>query len=148
MPSTEINKQPKRGHKFLKIMGVLILLGLLIIFYARSVPAKCTDLKCFLNKANQCAPATYEETTDIGTIDYSVKAGVDNGCTLTKQVVTLDNKENALVKKLLEGKQLECIYLKNQFNGQWMTSMIEGLDNCFGDLKDAVGGLLLLVDVK
>jgi len=133
--------------KFKVLIGVLVILALLIIFYAR-IPTKCVDLKCFVAKANNCMPATYEETTAIGTIDYSVSANSGDSCALTKQVVALDKKENDFVKKLLENKLMVCIYSKNQFNGQWITSLIEGLDNCEGNLKDAVGQLLLLVDVK
>jgi len=135
-------------RRFKIIIGVLILLAILAIFYARVVPTQCVDRKCFVTKADQCAPATYEETTAIGTINYSVSAGSGGSCTLTKQVIALDKKENDIIKKLLENKLLVCVYPKNQFNSQWLTSMIEGLDNCYGDLKDAVGRLLLLVDIK
>lgn len=135
-------------HKKLKIFLIVGVIGLvLIIFYAR-IPTKCTDLKCFVAKADQCTPATYEETTTVGTIDYTISTGSGDSCALTKQVIALDKKENDLIKKLLENKLMVCIYVKNQFNGQWMTSMIEGLDNCEGELKDAVGRLLLLVDIK
>lgn len=133
--------------RFKVLIGFLILSALLIIFYAR-IPTKCADLKCFMAKADQCAPATYEETTTIGTISYSISANSGDSCALTKQVAALNTNENGLIKKLLANKLMVCVYPKNQFNDQWMTSMIEGLDNCYGDLKDAVGRLLLLVDVK
>ncbi|MFA6547500.1 MAG: hypothetical protein WCT11_00975 [Candidatus Magasanikbacteria bacterium] len=135
----------RKKLKIFLIIGIISLL--LIIFYAR-IPTRCADLKCFITKADQCAPATYEEATTVGTMSYSIGEGTGNNCALTKQVVALNKNENDLIKKLLQDKQMNCNYLKNQFNGQWITSMIEGLDHCDGELKDAIGQLLLLVDVK
>lgn len=40
---------------------------------------------------------------------------------------------------------MECVYSPGQFNGQWTTSLIDGIEDCQGELKDAIGQLLLLI---
>jgi len=147
-------EEEKRGMKRAFILWGLTGVFLLALaffwlaYFSGIFPVNCTDLGCFITKANQCASATYQTITGIGTINYSVKSVAGGSCVLTKQLVKVNPNENAVLKKVLENKQLECIYAKGQLNGQWFISMIEGLDNCDGDLKDVIGQLLLLVDVK
>lgn len=100
---------------------------------------------CFVAKANQCQIAVYVEATELGKIMYSSKPGNSGNCILIKEVVELSQNEDPFLKKVLKGKKMECVYSPGQFNGQWTTSLIEGLEDCQGELKDAIGTLLLLV---
>ena len=102
------------------------------------------DINCFIVQADKCNPITYEETTAMATIRYSITA--DNlSCIFTKEIVNLNEKEDSTIQKIMKGKKLECIYISGQFNDQWTTSLIEGLEDCQGELKEAIGQLLLLV---
>lgn len=104
----------------------------------------CKDMDCFIAKANQCEPAVYEETTDMGKIMYYIKTDDAGNCVLRKVITELSENEDPIIKKVLEDKGVECTYTKGNFNGQWMTSMVKGLEDCQGELKDALGPLLLL----
>ncbi len=127
------------------IAGLLLLLG---VYFGGSASVRCTDVGCFIAKADQCKTVTYDETTELGKISYSVDGGKTAGtyCVMTKEIVELRANEDAFLKTALEKKKMDCAYSPGKFNGQWMTSMIEGLEDCHGDLKEAVGQLLLLVD--
>lgn len=135
-------------NKPLVVIGIAVLLLLLGIYMGGITSTLCTDVGCFIARANQCKTVTYDETTDIGTISYSVDGGKTAGtyCVMTKEIVELDKNEDAFLKTALEKKTMECVYSPYKFNGQWMTSMVEGLEDCHGDLKEVVGQLLLLVD--
>jgi hypothetical protein len=148
-PSPEEEKRKVRNALiFWFVAGAILLIALSLLFIVSIIPYQCSDIECFMTKSNQCESAHYAETTDLGTIDYYAGSGAGDSCVLTKQMTELSPNEDSFLKKVLEGKQMECIYFKDKFNGQWLTSMIEGLDNCDGNLKDAVGQLLILVDVE
>ncbi len=122
-------------------VGILIIV-LLAVYFMNSSPAeKCDNLDCFIANADECKSTTYLETSEIGTIKYSISAD----CILTKEIVELSENEDSFLKNALKGKKMECTYSKGNFNGQWVISMIEGLEDCSGDLKDAVANLLLTV---
>lgn len=130
------------NKKLLVIIGIVIVVALLYLLMPRSPKAeKCNDLDCFITNANECNSTTYLETSEIGTIKYSIA----NNCTLTKEIVELSENEDPFLKKALQGKKMECIYSKGNFNGQWIISLIEGLEDCQGDLKEAIANLLLTV---
>ncbi len=135
-------------NKPLVIIGIAVLLLLLGIYMGGITSTRCADVGCFIAKANQCKTVTYDETTELGTISYSVDGDKTAGtyCVMTKEIVELSKNDDAFLKTALEKKTMECVYSPYKFNGQWMTSMIEGLEDCHGDLKEAVGQLLLLVD--
>lgn len=104
----------------------------------------CDDMDCFIYKANQCEPVIYEETNEMGNIMYYTKTDDAGNCVLRKVIMELSKNEDPIIKKVLENKGMECTYTKGNFNGQWVTSMTEGLEDCNGELKDAIGPLLLL----
>ena len=146
-----INKGLSSGRSLAIAGFILGAIGLLIaiismIAFVKSAEngSSCTDMSCFITKANQCQAITYEETTEIGTINYIITSQNSN-CILTKEIVELSESEDAFLKKTLEGKKMECTYSSGQFNGQWTISLIEGLEDCQGELKEALGQLLLLV---
>jgi hypothetical protein len=136
----------------LAIAGVILgSIGLLFAIIVLAMTIKtmmggysCSDLSCFVSKANECTKATYKETSDIGKISYSITFDNEN-CILTKEMVELSKNEDPFLKKALEGKKMECTYLPGDFNDQWMVSMIMGLEDCHGELKDAIGHLLLVI---
>lgn len=125
----------------------LVIAVIVMITFITSVgsSSKCTDMDCFISNANQCKPTMYVVTTEMGEIAYFIETDKTGNCILTKEIVELSKNEDPALKKVLEGKKMECTYSSGKFNGQWTSSMIEGLEDCHGELKDAIGQLLLLV---
>lgn len=123
------------------ILAVVVMISSIISFMHSS---SCTDMNCFIAQASQCQAAAYEETTKIGTISYSITAE-NSSCLFTKEIVKLSENEDPFLKSVLEGKKMQCAYSQGKFNAQWTNSLIEGLEDCQGELKEAIGQLLILV---
>lgn len=145
-PKTPEEKK-RNFKKVLIFFGVFVSLFImfLLIDYFAGGSTKCTDMNCFIVKASQCKAATYEEVSDIGTISYSVKSESSGNCTLTKKILELSENEDAFLKKILEDKKMQCPYSQGEFNSQWTSSMVEGIEYCNGELRDAIGQLLILI---
>lgn len=147
-----INKGLCSGRGIAIAGFVLGCIGLLIAIFATAAfigavvkDSSCADMNCLLIKANQCKTATYEEASDMGKIRYSIRlSSAGDYCILTKEIVELNKNDDPFLKKVLEGKKMQCSYYKGKFNSLWTSSMIEGLDDCNGELKGAIGQLLLL----
>ena len=78
-------------------------------------------------------------TGEVGTFSYSSS----QSCVFTKTLVSLNANESQEMKNLLSGKSMYCIYEKGKFDQRWVSSLIFGLENCQGDLKDRLGDLTL-----
>ena len=123
-----------------------IILGMLILLLTGCVPpnqqnaptyvptsaATCTTKECFISSANDCKDMTIALTEEFGVIKYSSSIG----CVFTKTLISLDAKETQEMKTLLEGKSLTCRYEKGKFNQRWANSLLLGIEDCQGQLKD------------
>jgi len=47
------------------------------------------------------------------------------------------------MKSLLEGKNMTCVYEKGDFDPQLVNSLVEGTENCTGDLKVDLARLIV-----
>lgn len=101
-----------------------------------SQPVVCSTNECFASVADSCRAVDMTRNEDFGTINYAAK-----DCTFTKTIA--GTNENPEMKKLLEGKSLSCTYEKGNFDRRLLASMIEGIDNCNGELKGIIGELLI-----
>ena len=101
------------------------------------VAPECKTKECFVADANGCKEKSIVVDEDFGTVAYSTK-----GCVFTKTIVSLDASEPSDMKAALEGKSLTCKYEQGNFNEEWTSSLVLGIDNCEGDLRDA---LVLLI---
>jgi len=142
----------ERWHNVRKVLIVtspLLVLALVLLVYmavSGGPTLLCSDLNCFVLNANSCKHVRYDDVSATGTIYYSAARDSATGnCTMTKRIDALSKDEDPAIVALLKGKSMECEYPMGKFNGQWTTSMMEGIEDCRGDLKDAVGVLLLLV---
>ncbi len=99
----------------------------------------CGNEACFIAAANNCESMNLTLTDDVGTFSYSSS----KSCVLTKTLVNLNVNETKEMKSLLEGKSMYCIYEKGKFDQRWVSSLLFGLENCQGDLKDRLGDLTL-----
>ncbi|MDP2750557.1 MAG: DUF4190 domain-containing protein [Nanoarchaeota archaeon] len=130
------------------IMGIIgiILAAILFVKFmntGKNITSTCSSMDCFIENANACNTTTYIETTEIGTIRYST-ATVEDYCGLSKKIIALNSDEDPFLAKTLQNKELRCGYYKGEFNSQWTSSLIEGIEYCEGDLKEAIGQLILL----
>lgn len=149
VPKTPEEKK-KAFKRVILATSPFVALGILLLiftYFSGGFATHCADINCFIVNANQCKPTIYEETSELGKISYSISS-VDNNksaCLLTKEITELSPNEDPVLKKILEKKKMECIFPSGKFNGQWTSSLIEGLKDCHGELKDAIGQLLSLV---
>jgi len=99
----------------------------------------CSDKDCFISAANDCQALNLIVAEDFGTIEYSSSAG----CVFTKTLVNLNDNETQEMKNLLQGKSMTCAYEKGKFDSRLVTSLIYGMENCQGELKDDLGKLIV-----
>jgi len=97
------------------------------------VPQQCNDKDCFVSFANDCKNASYTADESYGSVNYSA-----SNCVFTKTIVSLDAGEAQDMKAALEGKSLSCSYKSKNFNPQWTSSLMLGIDSCEGSLRDAL----------
>ena len=106
---------------------------------APPINTTCTDEACFIAAANNCENTNLTVTDNVGTFSYSSS----EYCIFTKTLVSLNANESQEMKNLLEGKNMTCMYTKGNFDQRWVTSLIYGIENCSGGLKDDLGDLTL-----
>lgn len=101
--------------------------------------ARCADKDCFISAANDCQEINVTLNEDVGVFKYSSS----KDCVFTKTLVSPNENETPEMKKLLSGKSFVCAYKKGAFDGQWVTSLVVGIEYCEGELKDILGKLIL-----
>ncbi len=143
--------KPKR-----KVRVWLIVLGLLVLFFglmiflmayffmgaARTALSNqvenCSTRECFIASANSCTSALWTSQEEIGTVSYATAQ-----CKFMKTIESVSANELPEVKSLIEGKSFICPYPSGKFNVNWTDTLTQGVESCRGDLKDAIGELLL-----
>ncbi|MCX6778328.1 MAG: hypothetical protein NT157_05600 [Candidatus Micrarchaeota archaeon] len=142
-----------------KRVALMLAAGILILFLAgcsspsQNLPAGnaqnitnappaspgCGNEACFITAANNCESMNLTVTDEVGTFSFSSS----KSCVFTKTLVSLNANETREMKNALEGKSMYCIYEKGNFDQRWVTSLIYGLENCQGDLKDRLADLTI-----
>lgn len=102
----------------------------------------CSDVECFIAKANNCTAVKWHSTDSAG-MEWSFYSSPY--CTFEKKLLTITGNESKGMKKVLEGQGLICDYEKNKFDSLWVNSLIFDLEPCHGDLKESIAKLLLLL---
>lgn len=144
---------PQKGGRWKKIL-VRVLVGWFVlgaisslaVFFAVMYPKKCDTTECFVSAAASCKSTALEIQDDAGTLwKYRSRAAYGGCGSFTKTAIRLNQDEAPHLKELLEGKSLTCTYKDGEFDGRWLTSLVSGIDNCDGELKEALGQLLFLL---
>jgi hypothetical protein len=99
----------------------------------------CSDAACFIAAANNCEDMNVTLRGSVATFAYTSS----QSCVFTKTLVSVDANETQQMKDFLEGKSMTCIYERGKFNPGLVTSLVDGMEDCIGDLKDALGQLLI-----
>lgn len=118
------------------LVMVIILAGIgYLIYLALPKGTDCgNDKACFILNANECKSAVFRDDMAPGTtIKYSTK-----DCMLTRGIEKFNETEPVEVVSFFENKQMACSYTKNNFDATLLDGLSIGMENCEGDLKDAV----------
>lgn len=105
---------------------------------SNTAPGACNDTNCFISAANNCGNESIMYTDSVGTFNYTT-----SNCVFFKTLVSLNANESQDMKSALEGKNMTCIYDQGQFDPRWVPSLLYGTENCTGDLKEALGELIV-----
>lgn len=100
-------------------------------------PQACNTKECFIAAANNCESKSIVVAEDFGTVNYST-----GNCVFTKTIVSLDASEPQDMRNALEGKSLACKYKKGNFDPGLASSLVLGIENCEGELRDALALLV------
>ncbi|MBT4541188.1 hypothetical protein HOC35_06780 [Candidatus Woesearchaeota archaeon] len=116
----------------ISILSILFVLALLF-WFAKLGITECDNEQCFFEMANQCKSVTYK-IDEAGTV-YNFESSKD--CVFTKTITKVSDTEPQDIIDLFEGKALTCEYTKESFETKWVTTLLGGLDECNGALKEA-----------
>jgi len=128
------------------ILGIIFVVFILpvIITMAAFFMTSCFNMSCFDEKASDCKYVGVTVEEEFGEVHYLAKKNYDTGrCFFEKTIVTLN--EDTELNDLLENKSYTCWYDEGDYNPEWSSTMFGGLDTCQGELKDAMGQLVLFV---
>lgn len=135
-----------QGRIALVLAGMLIMLALAGCSNIVPKPpqnvtpnATCSDAACFIAAANNCEDMNVTLTGDVATFTYTSS----QPCVFTKTLVSVDTNETQQMKDFLNGKSMTCIYERGRFNPGLVSSLVDGMEYCNGDLKDALSELLV-----
>ncbi len=137
-------KQPW-NHKRMIVtsIGIAILIICFVILISYLLPSlsqiDCgNDVDCFVENANKCQTSLLEINED-GTIStYKI----EEGCVFHREYTQLSDNEPEIMKDLFEGKSLTCNYVEKNFNEEWVDSITQGIEECDGELVDAIYALI------
>jgi len=120
------------------IIGLAVIIGGILLFLspdATDILQDCgTDKSCFAEKAQRCESATLKEDIAGTTVVYLT--GED--CVLIKRFTTFGPSEPSEVRRFFDQRQMRCPYERGNFNPTLIKSIVSGIEQCEGDLKDAI----------
>ncbi len=113
---------------YIMVVSILIIISVTVLTLG---VFECDSLECFASDVNSCNDRIYVFNDSGIKFNFEVE-----GCTLTKTVVGLPPNEPEAIKDLFLGKSLTCTFEKGEFDDRILTTLLSGLDNCEGELKD------------
>ncbi|MBW3015069.1 hypothetical protein KY330_01480 [Candidatus Woesearchaeota archaeon] len=143
----ELKKEPPKFRKFkitprtLEITGivVLVLVVFFIIVFSGEKSLECSSASCFIDAAQECKSVTFVQEEVGSEILYEIK----DGCVLEKSILNFGPNEPVEVVQLFESRKMTCPYPEENFNPASINSLLEDIDACSGELKDAIFELRL-----
>jgi hypothetical protein len=121
-------------------IGIYFLIPFITSFVSGLSAQVCSTQDCFIAAANECKSVKIQQNEAGSLFDYSEK-----NCILTKTLTKMNETEPQEMVDLLQGKSLTCTYAKGSFNTDWINTLSLSLENCSGDLKDAIDELAYAV---
>ncbi|MBW2996264.1 hypothetical protein KY332_03115 [Candidatus Woesearchaeota archaeon] len=131
----EMEDLPYSIPKITAAVIIAILILFLIVYAVWPKGTNCGfDKACFIEKANQCKKATVRNT--IG--DNSIIKYTTEDCILTKEIDKFSETEPEDVITFFKNKKMTCPYIENNFNTLLIEGLSTGMDDCEGELKQAI----------
>ncbi len=131
-PKIKTPRQPIKLSFFAKLVTtlllIIIIMAAIILLFS---PASCATKDCFLEKANACKRATYQNTIAGAQINYESKSD----CTIVKTLVKVADTEPKEIKEKFEGKSMMCAYHENDFSPMHIETLSGLIVDCEGPLK-------------
>jgi hypothetical protein len=131
----------KAQRKFpIAIISAALLIAVLVYGIYLLIPVinsmlekSCSDEICFVNAANSCQSATFQNNLAGSIFEYKTK-----GCVLTKTAKKMNETEPIEIIRMFEGKSMVCAYDSGGFDDNLITTISVGTENCNGELKTAI----------
>jgi hypothetical protein len=121
---------PRRRIIF-PIVIMLIITGALLGVAWWIYPRDCSEKSCFVESANACKSAHFEEVYGGSVLQFRVL-----DCVLEKQFMNFSSAEPPQVVSAFSGKTMRCPYARGSFNATWISGLVNGRERCSGSLKD------------
>jgi hypothetical protein len=121
-------------------VGIYFLIPFVSSFISNLSAQTCATQDCFILAANSCKSVKMQQIEEGSLFEYSAR-----NCVLTKTLKKMNETEPVEMKDLLEGKSLQCSYTAGTFDEKWITTISIDIENCSGDLKDAIDELVLSI---
>jgi len=124
--------QHSKAHKHFSLIAiVIVLIGILAVSFLYRTK-ECHDQECFVSAADNCKRAAYSETQMATTFAFKTK-----DCTLEKTIIQMSESEPDSIRDMFINKTMTCSFEESEFDQRLVTSVLGGLENCYGELKDA-----------
>jgi len=116
------------------IFGAIVLLATIVIFMLFFSSSECETAECFAEKANNCEKSVYildEEGTT-----YRFTSSTD--CVVEKSVTAVSDTEPEIIREMFLNKAMSCTYSQDGFDERLLSTLLSGLENCEGELKESL----------
>ena len=123
----------KRRRILISTILVIVLIGIIYIIFSLFSIKSCDTEQCFIERANLCKQTTFEQDFAGSTVLYTTK-----DCVLTKEITEFSGDEPIEIVELFKGKKMQCYYEKDNFNELLIEDLTSGIEDCEGELKDAI----------
>ena len=141
-----IGKRRRPSFKLKVPSWVYVVVIVLVVFsalfmlrpFGRAVVTACKTRACFLDRANDCLPAEFQVSVSTAKIDIVTS----DRCTFRKRIVSLRDSEPAAVRELFEGAEMECSYVRGNFDAAYLDKISGNLVPCSGTLVDALNAVV------
>lgn len=122
------------SKSFFLIALFLVIIITVSLWITVRVNDDCETMECFILNANQCKNSNFMYN-DEGIV-FKFESSYD--CSVKKSVIELPANEPFAIRQLVLNTEMTCYYEENNFDEMIITSLLEGMDNCEGTLKDAL----------
>ena len=126
--------KPHHLNRISYVFLAIVVIAVIAVLFASSKPQGCSR-DCFIKKADNCENAVLREKLANTTTIIKYKA---ENCNLIKTIESFDKAEPEEIISLFKGKEMSCSYEKNDFNEEIINGLVGGIEDCSGDLKDAI----------
>ncbi len=120
-------------HRHFALLSVIVLVVSVGLIFYLTRTVECETEECFFLEANACNKAVYTATTGYALFGFETKE-----CSLTKTVLSLSSEEPDSIRDMFVNRSLTCTYREGGLDPRLLNTLLGGLENCKGELKDSL----------